>query len=330
MRRSAFLASALALPAGALAAKRAIAQDQFDPETSAASESLRVLLGAGDAQARVGGGFSFDGREYRGSFTRLGDGDIVNTLSLEEYVYSVVPREMPPSWPAAALQAQAICARTYVLQRSNPRRAYDVVPSEIDQVYGGLAAESPAGRAAVDATAAKVLRYAGGFAQIMYSSCCGGRTEASCDAWGGPPFPYLSSVACLYCTDSPQFHWQRTLDFELIESAFAQELAPFGALAQVRVSEQDGSGRARTMELQAERGSAFVKGSVFRLRIGPRVIPSLLIANVQQTGEQKLCLTGGGLGHGVGLCQWGARGFAQRGGGVSDILALYFPGTTIA
>ncbi|MDQ2866501.1 MAG: SpoIID/LytB domain-containing protein [Candidatus Eremiobacteraeota bacterium] len=339
MRRDGFLRAALlAMPALTLGTVRrdggeaAVAQDEFDPATSAASQSLRVLLGTGDAQPNPGGGFTFEGRPYRGTFARLPSGEIVNTLPLEEYLYSVVPREMPPSWPRAALQSQAICARTYVLQRSDPRRSYDLVPSEVDQVYNGTLGESPAARGAVDSTASLVLRFAGGYAQIVYSSCCGGRTEASSDAWGGVPFPYLESVACAYCTASPNYRWQRTLDAAGLAKAFASELAPFGTFRGARIADRDGSGRVRTIELAADHGSAFVRGAIFRSRVGSRVVPSLLIERIDGSFDSspELALQGAGLGHGVGLCQWGSRGYALDGGTARDILSFYFPGTNVA
>ena len=162
IRRGAFLALGAAAALAPIAAR---SQDDADPAVMARSPSLRVLLGPGSANPLPGGaGFTFDGRSYRGSFVRSADGSVINLVDLEQYLYSVVPHEMSPSWPVAALAAQAVCARTYVLQRSNPKRDYDLRPSEADQVYGGIATESPAGRAAVDATAGQVLRYGGGFA----------------------------------------------------------------------------------------------------------------------------------------------------------------------
>ena len=330
--RRRFVASVAALPFAASLRARAFAQavpEEYDPAISAPAAALRVLLGHGDASPSPGG-FTFNGRAYRGTFERTPDGQIVSTVGLEDYLYSVVPREMSPSWPAAALEAQAICARTYVLQRSNPRRNYDVVPSELDQVYGGLASESPAARAAVDATRDQVLRYGDRFAEIMYSSCCGGHTEASSDAWGGAPFPYLQGVVCTTCTASPDFHWQRDVPLATLASAFASDLAPYGALREVRVSAVDGSGRARMVELVAERGSAFVKGSVFRMRAGARVVRSLLISKIDAAQPDVLSIEGSGLGHGVGLCQWGARGMAQQGRTSREILSWYFPGTALA
>jgi stage II sporulation protein D len=325
-------ATFLALGAMALATPaRAQTDDESDPATSARSPELRVLLGMGDAAPGTADGFTFEGRPYRGRFERIESGEVVSTVGLEEYLYSVVPHEMSPSWPAAALQAQAVCARTYVLARSNPRRPYDVVPSELDQVYAGMAAESPSGRAAVDASAGSVLRYGAAFAQMMYSSCCGGHTEASSDAWGGAPFPYLASVPCTTCTPSPYYRWSRELDLGAVAAAFAQELAPYGALRALQLGPRDPSGRSRSLELVAERGSTFVKGSTFRLRVGSRVLPSLLIAKMQASTEapERIAIEGGGLGHGVGLCQWGARGMALQGASVPEILNFYFPGTEI-
>ncbi len=329
MRRMRFLAGVAASTLTPIFARAQ--DDEFDPASSSSLQALRVLLGRGDAQALPGGGFTFEGRPYRGTFVRQTDGSIVTTVSLEDYLYSVVPREMPPSWPSMALQAQAVCARTYVLQRSSPRRTYDLVPSEADQVYGGIESESAAARTAVDATAAQVLRFDNGFAEIMYSSCCGGHTESSADAWGGAFFPYLAGVVCTHCSDSPNYRWKHDLALAQIGGAFAAEIAPFGMLRGIRSSVLDGSGRVRMMELVCERGSAFVKGSAFRSRIGARVVPSLLITKFDMAPEtpDRLSIEGGGLGHGVGLCQWGARGMALEGASSSDILNFYFPGTAI-
>lgn len=330
MTRRSFVAAALAAAASARA-RAGSAQDQFDPAMNARTAELRVLLGRGTLAPRAGDGFTFNGRAYRGNAAQLADGSVVNTLSLEEYLYSVVPHEMSPSWPAAALAAQAVCARTYVLQRSNPQRAYDVVPSELDQIYTGVAAESTQGHAAVDASAGMVLRFGASFAQAMYSSCCGGRTEASHDAWGGAPISYLSGVVCTTCTDSPYYRWNRELELSAIAQAFSSELqpvAPLEALSEIGV---DSSGRIRGFILQGQRGEIPVKGGAFRLRVGPRTLPSLLITKFEPKTEapERIVIEGGGLGHGVGLCQWGARGRAIEGASFSDILHFYFPGTEI-
>jgi stage II sporulation protein D len=292
---------------------------------------LRVLLGPGDAEPASGGGFVFAGRAYRGSFQRLPSGEIVNLVDVEQYLYSVVPREMPPSWPASALQAQAFCARTYVLQRSNPQRAYDLVPSEADQVYSGLSSETPAGRAAVDATAGQVVKFNNAYAQIAYSSCCGGHTESSAEAWsGGAVLPYLGGVPCTYCSSSPYYRWQTTIALDDVTRACGRRLDASGALQNLRVSSVDASGRARAFDLTCERGTVTIKGETFRLLVGSHVLRSLLVTGVRQApSPPSLWFEGAGLGHGVGLCQWGARGLATLGRSAVDIVAWYFPGTVI-
>ncbi|MBV8530597.1 MAG: SpoIID/LytB domain-containing protein [Candidatus Eremiobacteraeota bacterium] len=289
---------------------------------------MRVLLGRGDAVPSSAQTFEFNGASYRGTFQRLDDGQIVDIVDLEEYLYSVVSREMPASWPGAALGAQAICARTYVLQRSDPRRSYDLVPSEVDQVYEGIAGETPAGVAAVDATRTGVLAFGAGFAQIAYSSCCGGHTESSSDAWGNASIPYLEGVVCTSCSASPNYRWTRSLDLNAIAVRLSQQLPLGSGLDDVRIVARDGSGRARSFELVTDRGSALVSGSAFRRGVGLRVLPSLLLADVRRDGGA-LLVDGAGLGHGVGLCQWGARGMALTGRGAPDILTFYFPGTVL-
>ncbi len=304
-------------------------QSDSDPAITSTSPALRVLLGPGEV-APGPSGFLFNGEPYRGAFTRLNDGSIVDIVSIEEYLYSVVGREMSARWPSAALQAQAICARTYVLQRSNPRRSYDLVPSEIDQVYEGVSGETPAARDAVDASTAQVLRFGNEYATVAYSSCCGGHTEASADAWGGVPVPYLDGVVCSYCTDSPNYRWSASLQLQDVAARFSAQAAQFGDLRDVRVAGVDASGRARGFELVGDRGSSVVRGSTFRVAVGSRLLRSLLITHLQLANADAIALEGAGLGHGVGMCQWGARGLALSGRTARDILGLYFPGTAVA
>jgi stage II sporulation protein D len=327
MRRSDFL---LLGAAAALAPGAARAQSDVDPALSSLQPALRVLLGQGDAVALSPQSFTFNGAPYRGTFARLEDGRIVDVVDLESYLYSVVPQEMPAGWAPFALAAQAICARTYVLQRSDPRRAYDLVPSELDQVYRGVAAETPAATAAVDATRGRVLSFAGGFAHVAYSSCCGGHTESSAEAWGGAPIPYLQGVACTWCAASPHYRWTANLPLDVVAARCSSLVPALGRITDVQVAERDASGRARTLTLLTDRGNDSVPGSAFRRAVGARVLPSLLLADVRRAPDgASLQIAGGGLGHGVGLCQWGARGMALANRGTEDILAFYFPGTQV-
>jgi len=305
-----------------------------DPANAMREQALRVLLGSGDAQKIDDRTFLFNGRRYRGTFTYTSSQQVVSTVPLEHYLYSVVSREMPHSWPAAALQTQAIVARTFVLQRSSPTHDYDLVPSEADQVYTGVDAEHPETSAAVDATAGMVLRFGSGFASVMYSSCCGGHTEASSQAWGGPPLLYLGGVVCPYCTESPWYKWTQNVGLDRLQSTLAAQLKAIGDLQTVLLDPPDVSGRSHFWSFQGSTGTQRIKAADVRRALGTRTLPSLLVRRVTldqnpTQAPRTVVIEGAGLGHGVGLCQWGARGMALSGADARAILAFYYPGTGI-
>jgi stage II sporulation protein D len=317
---------------GAVAAAFAAPQvpdDTFDPAQGGDVQALRVLLGSGAAQRIDDSTFLFDGRRYRGTFSNTAAGEVVSTVPLEQYLYSVVSREMPSSWPAAALQVQAIVARTYVLLRSSPTREYDLVPSEADQVYTGMDAEHPQTTAAVDATAGQVLRFGNGFAEALYSSCCGGHTESNGNAWGGAPVPYLQGVQCGHCNDSPWYAWRQDVALTRILQALPQ-LQTIGEVSTVSLDPPDASGRSQFWTFTGTTGTQRVKAADVRRALGTRALPSLLVRSVSVTqAPERITIEGGGLGHGVGLCQWGARGMALGGAAAREIVAYYYPGTGI-
>ena len=305
--------------------------DVFDPGIEARSQALRVLLGRGDAQRIDAQTFLFEGRRYRGTFSTLQSGEIVSVVPLEQYLYSVVSREMPHAWPSAALQAQAVVARTYVLQRSSPTREYDLVPSEADQMYTGIDAEHPETTAAVDATSGQVLRFASGFAEVLYSSCCGGHTESNADAWGGKALAYLNGVPCAYCAESPWYKWTQNVPMSRLQIALGDQVASVGTVRSVSLDAADASGRSRFWIITGSDGSARLKAEDVRRELGTRTLPSLLVRRLTidaapQT-DPALIIEGAGLGHGVGLCQWGARGMALAGADARRILSWYYPGT---
>jgi stage II sporulation protein D len=153
----------------------------------------------------------FDGRAYHGTLSlrsRGGGVSVVNGLSLDTYLRGVVPSESPSHWPLAALEAQAVAARSYAVYELRPDSWYDLVPTTADQVYGGVRAERPRSDHAVYATLGQVLMWGGHVARTYYSSSSGGRTEAVQDAWpGSAPIPYLRSVPDPYDTYSPHHDW---------------------------------------------------------------------------------------------------------------------------
>ena len=256
----------------------------------------------------------------------------VTTLDVETYLRGVVPLEASPTWPAAALQAQAIIARTYALSKKTLSRAYDLVTTDGDQRYGGPQAERPATSAAVDATRGLTIRFAGGPASVFYSSCCGGHTEDAAEVWGRAALPYLRGVADPNCVDAPDYRWTRTLPIDRARAAVADRIS--GALADVALDDPDSSGRPRAATIRCDGGMVTTMPvSELRKRWGPDVVRSTWLHRVSIEVTQAVPfvrIEGSGRGHGVGFCQWGARGMALSGADASTILDFYFPGATVA
>ena len=128
-------------------------------------------------------------------------------MPLEQYLYGVVPAEMPSSWLPNALAAQAVASRSYALATRQLAAPFDVYSDTRSQMYLGIGAEQPSTTAAVTATAGQVLLYKGAVATTVFSSTSGGETSSSADAWGGKPTPYLVSVPDPYDVISPFHDW---------------------------------------------------------------------------------------------------------------------------
>jgi stage II sporulation protein D len=152
----------------------------------------------------TGVNLALDTASYRGSLRVLvnsrGTINVVNRVDMEEYLYGVVPAEMGPKRfdEAEALKAQAVAARTYAYAHRGQFEAegYDLCATPKCQVYAGLGAEDPVSSAAVDATRGLVLASGGRFADALFVSTCGGRTENVENVFGEEPVPYLVSVDC--------------------------------------------------------------------------------------------------------------------------------------
>ena len=148
-------------------------------------------------------------RRYRGKIqVDLVDGKLraIDVVGLEQYLYGVVPSEMPSTWAPEALKAQAVAARSYALATRQIAAPFDVYSDTRSQMYLGVSHESPAATAAVDLTKGQVLFYGGTVATTFFSSTSGGKTESSLD-WSGTALPYLVSVPDPYDDISPYHNW---------------------------------------------------------------------------------------------------------------------------
>ena len=156
------------------------------------------------------GGWLTLGRPYRGQIVvDVVDGRLraIDVVGLEQYLYGVVPAEMPATWTPAALEAQAVAARSYALATRRIAAPFDVYADSRSQVYLGVSQETPATTAAVDATRGQVAMYGGKVATTYFFSTSGGETESISDAWGVPSVPYLVSVPDPFDDLSPYHDW---------------------------------------------------------------------------------------------------------------------------
>jgi len=177
-----------------------------------------------------------DGRPYHGDLVLRSAGgtlSAVDNLPLDAYVRGVVPAEMPSKWGIAALEAQAVAARSYAVSELKPNAHYDLLPDTRDQMYGGVAAERPRTDRAVYDTSGEVLTWQGRVARTYYSSSSGGRTESVQDAWpGAAPIPYLRSVPDPYDTYSPHHDWG---PFAVAAASLASRLGASSPVSSVRI-----------------------------------------------------------------------------------------------
>ncbi|WP_216321464.1 SpoIID/LytB domain-containing protein [Deinococcus aestuarii] len=272
------------------------------------------------------------GRAYRGGvLLRAERGAVqgINVLDVEDYLRGVVPAEMPPSWPAAALAAQAVIARTYVAARVNPALPYDTCATESCQVYRGVGAERANTDAAIRATAGEVVAFDGRPASTYFSSDSGGFTASSAEVWGRD-LPYLIARADPYSAGGPRSRWRLEVAAARVQEVAARYGVQVGALTSVRVTRASVSGRAQEITLTGTGGTALLSGANaggFVRALGGTSSRATLGGPVGP--GTPLVVEGFGAGHGVGLSQYGALGLARQGMTHPQILGFYYPGTTL-
>lgn len=269
-----------------------------------------------------------NGKQYRGLIELLPGGLVVNELPLEEYLVGLINCEISSQWPIEAVKAQAVIARSYALYQRDARKyaLYHLESSVLDQVYDGADIEDSRAVRGVQETAGEVLTFNGVVIQAFYHSSCGGHTESATNVWGGS-FPYLQGVACAYCTEATAARWEATLSLKKVEALLRAAGVQAAGLKDVRAGSTNPSGRLEQLMLVTARGSVPVPAVLFRKAVGYGVIKSTRFRITSRADE--LTCSGIGNGHGVGLCQWGAKQRASDGFNYREILSYYYPGTKL-
>ena len=284
--------------------------------------------------AAKAGELSLDGRRYRGALELRHKGGgltAVNIVPVDGYLRSVVPEEMPVDWPAEAIKAQSVAARSFALA-SRGRHAsegYDLCTTTHCQLYTGTAAEKSVSNAAIKATRGEVLTYGGKPIEALFHTDSGGMTENSEDVWGSH-VPYLRAVKD---TPAKTMPWTKTISRANLERKLAAKGHDIGKVRSLALSplaigrsakDRTASGRVKTMTVKGTKGTATLSGTTWRSLLGLK--STLFDAKLT---KDAVTFTGYGSGHGLGISQWGAERMAAKGASYAEILHHYYTGTTL-
>jgi stage II sporulation protein D len=274
---------------------------------------------------------SINGKSYRGvvEISQQGKGLlVVNELPLEDYLVGLINCEISSQWPMEAIKAQAVIARSYAIFQKESRKnsLYHLESTVLDQVYDGSDIEDSRASRGVKETAGEVLTYSGAVIQSFYHSNCGGHTEKAENVWGYA-LPYLTGVSCRYCQTSNPSRWEQRIPLKKLESQLKGNGVNISGLRDVKPGSRNRSGRLDGVVLVTSGGKVALSAVQLRKAAGYSTVKSTNF-EVRLSGDDVL-FTGTGYGHGVGLCQWGAKQRAADGFDYREILSYYYPGVRL-
>lgn len=257
---------------------------------------------------------------------------LINEIDLEQYLEGLISIELSPRWELAAMKVQAVVARTYALYQKelNSGNPYHLTTSVLHQLYRGIEHANPKTRQAVRETRGEVLIYNGLPIMAVYHSCCGGRTEDAENVWDtDKDRPYLKSVFCGACSGYDRYFWKLTIPRgTFYRKIFNQGYAGNKDSASVLIPRRSRTNRVLEIDLRRGETTSTIPGNEFRSLFGFSEMRSTNFI-VKETADGYVRFLGTGNGHGVGLCQWGARARAARGEPYRNILLYYYPGAKL-
>ncbi len=250
---------------------------------------------------------------------------VVNELSFDHYLMGVVKKEISASWPLNAIKAQAVAARSYAYNylQLEPAALFHLSSSTNHQVFGGTAELPQSIVDGVQATNSMILLDKIGRkpVQSFFHACCGGVTEKAEQVWkSNVRLSYFKNIRCPYCTTHPLYQWERRFNVTQLHTAL--ERPPISNVKALRVKRLSGSKRIAEIQVKTQNGTHTISGNEFRIAVSAKKIPSTRF-KLRRSGRHYL-LTGRGFGHGVGLCQWGAKTMAEKGYAHTAILNFYY------
>lgn len=204
--------------------------------------------------------FTINGKSYRGGLEvkrlAVSDMTIINVVSLEEYLYGVVPAEIQADSSAEALKAQAVAARTYAVRNMGKQKkwGFDLSGGTVDQVYKGYSGEAGTTNQAVDATKGKIVTYDGKTAEMFYFSSSGGKTESAKNVFG-VDIPYLVSVEDNFeSAQSRNYVWDKTLTSGELKALLSKKGCEIGDILSITVTKTSEAGRPVEILIKGTKG----------------------------------------------------------------------------
>jgi stage II sporulation protein D len=255
---------------------------------------------------------------------------VINTVDIEKYLAGLINREMSPSWPIEAMKAQAVASRSYAYfqMRVNHGKEYDLESTTQDQVYEGASSETAKSNRAAEETRGITLSFGDETIKAYYHANCGGMTELPVAVWGSPS-PAFRPVICPYHRRArDRIRWSVSITKEQLSHALKKAAgilpAGFRRLASLEAGASNSSRRLSDVQVSDDRGNnVLVPANYFRNALGNTKVKSTTF-QVRKEGNG-FRLSGEGYGHGVGMCQVGARAMAEDGKTFRQILAHYYP-----
>jgi len=256
-------------------------------------------------------------------------------IKLEEYIQGVVAAEMDTKWPVNALAAQAILARTFTMENIKAGRVRQLHGTDASTSVEEFQAYDPSKindnvRQAVERTRGEVITYGGNFIHAWFSACDGGCSATAEEglAFTKEPAPYVKGGVqdgCLSITEPKNKAWKVRVPVSQVRAAVQKITGRDpGPVTTVAIVKKGPSGRAEQIKI----GNETVGGPALRLALGSEKVRSTLLTDIRVEGGE-LVLSGKGFGHGVGMCQWGARLLAEQGKSPEDIINYYFKDVSI-
>lgn len=323
-----------------------------------------VVIGGGGSQLKT----SKEDRRYFGSvYVTIGsDGKlaVVNAVAANDLLAGLVPSEMFADAPMEALRAQAVAARTELMQKLGARHFGDpflLCASQHCQVYSGAGHEHPRTTKAVQSTRGQVLldpkKH---LVDARYSATCGGHSEHNESVWGGEADPvlrgrpdsstskrfakgitdrnissFLDASEGAYCAKTKwskgRYRWKVTVSADQLSQRIAKTYPGVGRLLSLKPLLRGVSGRIIELQLKGLRGTQVVEGELTIRRLLGGLRSSLFTSTGigPANNPTSFIFRGAGFGHGVGMCQIGAVGMADQGRSLAQILLHYYTASSL-